>query len=89
IILEWETGKAITFDWDKDSAYADGSPLESHTFTHGYCFMAGDNVSDSNDSRYWGLVPEEYIVGVVTRISYSIDPHTGQYRKDRFMKKTI
>ena len=30
--------------------------------------MAGDNVINSNDSRYWGLVPEEYIVGVVDKI---------------------
>ena len=27
--------------------------------------MAGDNVLDSKDSRYWGFVPEMYIVGIV------------------------
>lgn len=89
MLLEWETGKSITFDWEKDSVYADGNPLESHVFTHGYYFMCGDNVSNSNDSRYWGLVPEEYIVGVVSRISYSVDPKTGKYRKDRIFKKLI
>lgn len=87
MLLEWEAGKSISFDWGKDSVYADGDPLESHVFTHGYYFMCGDNVSNSNDSRYWGLVPEEYIVGIVSRISYSIDPKTGKYRTDRILKK--
>ena len=27
--------------------------------------MAGDNVVNSADSRYWGLVPEEYVIGVI------------------------
>lgn len=89
MLLEWETGKSISFDWDKDAVYADGKPLGSHIFTHDYYFMAGDNVSNSNDSRYWGLVPEEYIVGVVSRISCSIDPRTGNYRSDRIFKKPI
>lgn len=87
MLLEWETGKSITFDWDKDSVYANSKPLESHVFKHSYYFMCGDNVSNSNDSRYWGLVPEEYIVGVVSRITYSIDPKTGKYRPDRIFKK--
>ena len=49
--------------------------------------MAGDNVLDSNDSRYWGLVPEEYIVGIVTRISYSKNRTTNKLRFDRLLKK--
>ncbi|MGN0069634.1 MAG: signal peptidase I [Prevotella sp.] len=65
LILEWETGKRITWDWDRNQAYADARPYNHHRFQHNYYFMAGDNVIDSNDSRYWGLVPEEYIVGVV------------------------
>lgn len=87
MILEWETGKCITVDWANDFVLADGKPLYSHTFKHGYYFMCGDNVANSNDSRYWGLVPEEYIVGVVSHISYSINPITGEYRKDRFLKR--
>jgi len=65
MILEWETGKTITFDWHNNAVYADGKEIDRHTFAHDYYFMAGDNVADSNDSRYFGLVPEEYIVGVV------------------------
>lgn len=68
MLVSWETGKFITWDWDTDTFYADGKPLRQHTFRHSYYFMAGDNVMDSSDSRYWGLVPEEYIVGVVSTI---------------------
>lgn len=87
MILEWETGKQITFDWDKNEVYADVKALDGHVFNHNYYFMCGDNVSNSNDSRYWGLVPEEYIVGIADRISYSVDKRTGKYRKERFFKK--
>lgn len=87
MLLEWETGKTITYDWESDRVFADGEPIAHHTFSHDYYFMCGDNVSNSNDSRYWGLVPEEYIVGVVSRISYSVNPHTGKYRKERTLKK--
>lgn len=89
MILEWETGKEITVDWESDIVSADGKPLDRHIFTHSYYFMGGDNVISSDDSRYWGLVPEEYIVGVATLISYSINPSTGKYRKERFLKKLI
>ncbi|MEZ3551370.1 MAG: signal peptidase I [Muribaculaceae bacterium] len=86
-ILEWETAKSISIDWDNNKVFADSKPLDRHTFRHGYYFMCGDNVAGSEDSRYWGLVPEEYIVGVVTYIAYSLDPSTGKYRKDRFFER--
>ena len=47
--------------------------------------MAGDNVHDSMDSRYWGLVPEEYIVGVVKLISYAKDKETDQIKWERVL----
>ena len=81
-----ETGCRVTWDSGTGGVYADGKPLRSHTFLHDYYFMAGDNVMDSSDSRNWGLVPGEYIVGVVTRITYSRDRRTGRLRKDRTWK---
>lgn len=42
-------------------------PKKGITISKNYYFMAGDNVLNSHDSRYFGLVPEEYIVGVVIR----------------------
>lgn len=68
LMLEWELGKDITWDWGKNEAYANGKLLKQHRFKHNYYYMAGDNVMSSCDSRFWGVVPEEYIVGVVTCI---------------------
>ena len=67
-ILEWELGKKITWDWQKNVVYANGMPIKRHIFKHNYYFCAGDNVLDSDDSRYWGLVPEEYIIGIVAKV---------------------
>ncbi len=64
-ILEWETGATVTYDWEKSKVYANGRPLNVHTFKHNYYHICGDYSLDSSDSRYWGFVPEEYIVGVV------------------------
>ena len=83
MLLEWETGKKVDFDWISNTAKIDGKEFTSHTFCHNYYFMAGDNVCDSNDSRYWGLVPEEYIVGVVRWVSYSLNKGDGELNKDR------
>lgn len=87
IFLAWETGTPISCNWETGEVWAGDKPLKQHCWQHNYYFMAGDNVLDSNDSRYWGLVPEEYIVGVVKHITYSIDPQTGERRKDRLFKK--
>lgn len=43
----------------------DGKPLESYAFRGNYYFFGGDNVLNSRDSRYIGLVPEAYVVGIV------------------------
>ena len=83
MLLEWETGKKVDFDWNSNTAKINGKDFTSHTFSHNYYFMAGDNVCDSNDSRYWGLVPEEYIVGVVRCVSYSLNKTDGELNKDR------
>ena len=70
-MIEWELGKKITWDRQKNAVYADGKVIRKHTFKHNYYFCAGDNVLDSDDSRYWGLVPEEYIIGIVAKVIHS------------------
>lgn len=52
-VIEYETGS-----WPDDEVC-------SHTFRHDYYFAFGDNSLDSNDSRYWGFIPEEFIIGIV------------------------
>ena len=68
MILAWETGKPIECDWESNTVWAGDKRIYHHQWQHNYYFMAGDNVINSYDSRYWGLVPEEYVVGVVNHI---------------------
>ena len=85
-IVKLETDKELTWNWEADSAMLDGKCIESYTFQGNYYFLAGDNVLDSTDSRFWGLVPEDYIVGVVKMIFYSKNKATDKVRWDRFLK---
>lgn len=41
----------------------DGEPATSYTFEQGYYWLMGDNRHSSADSRYWGFVPEDHVVG--------------------------
>lgn len=67
-LLEWETGKKISWNWETGKVYSGDSELFRHRFLHNYYYLCGDYAMDSKDSRYWGFVPEEYIVGVVKYI---------------------
>ncbi|GLU52419.1 hypothetical protein Dfri01_18800 [Dyadobacter frigoris] len=48
--------------------------LDGYTFKQDYYFMMGDNRHNSADSRYWGLVPKDHIVGKAVFVWMSIDP---------------
>lgn len=83
--IEYETGGKLTYSGGQ--ALLDKQPLAEYTFRCDYYFFCGDNVSDSKDSRYLGFVPEEFIIGVVRRISFSEDPITYRRRPDRWWKR--
>lgn len=67
-LLEWETGEKIEWNRETGKVYSGENELSRHRFLHNYYYLCGDYAMDSNDSRYWGFVPEEYIVGVVKHI---------------------
>lgn len=83
-VIEWEQQAELSY---QDSiVYLNQKPITCYRFQKNYYFMGGDNGENSQDSRYWGLLPEEYIVGKVWKIWKSIDPYTDEFRWDRFLK---
>ena len=58
--------------------YINGKEAKYYTFKMDYYWMQGDNRHNSLDSRYWGFVPEDHIVGKPIFIWWSHDPdHSG------------
>ena len=82
--IEWE--QQGNLQYKESTAFLNGNPINGYRFQKNYYFMAGDNGLDSQDSRYWGLLPEEYIVGKAWIIWKSYDPFTGKFRWERFLK---
>ncbi len=60
-----------------EQIFINGKQTDSYTFKLDYYWMQGDNRHNSADSRYWGFVPEDHIVGKPLFIWWSSDPDRG------------
>ncbi|SKB72906.1 signal peptidase I [Dyadobacter psychrophilus] len=70
---------------DEKSVKVAGKAITSYTFKQDYYFMMGDNRHNSADSRYWGFVPMDHIVGKAVFVWMSIDPNpTSFFNKIRW-----
>ncbi|MCR5888148.1 signal peptidase I [Hymenobacter sp. J193] len=82
IVAQYEHNEGIS--WQNGTIYQHGRPLTSYTIKQNYYFMMGDNRHNSEDSRFWGFVPEDHIVGKAFFVWLSIDPYADLLHKIRW-----
>ena len=66
-----------------DGFVIDGRPAETYTFGQDYYFVLGDSRDDSADSRSWGFVPFDHVIGKAVGVYFSWDQEAGAVRWDR------
>jgi len=85
----FETFEHQPVEMKDEQFYLYGKRLYRYTFRRNYYFMIGDNRQNSTDSRIWGFVPEEYIVGKAAFVlfSYNLDNNAEKrFRWGRLFK---
>jgi len=75
--MRWDTfirREGHTFDARAGKFYVDGAETTKYVVQRNYLFGMGDNRDNSLDSRFWGFVPEESVVGTPLIVYWSWDP---------------
>lgn len=84
-MIAWEQDAEVRFQDGK--VYLGTTELNGYRFKSNYYFMSGDNSMNSVDSRFWGVIPEEFIVGKANVIIASFSQTTGKIRWNRILKR--
>jgi len=69
---------------EEGQMYINGKATTSYEVKMDYYWMMGDNRHNSQDSRFWGFVPEDHIVGKAVFIWMSLDPNKSLFSKIRW-----
>ncbi len=83
IIEAYEQNDLIVKD---NQVYINGEVATSYTFQMDYYFMMGDNRHNSADSRFWGFVPVDHVIGKPRLIWLSVDKEYGKIRWNRMFR---
>lgn len=64
--------------------FINGQKTNTYTFKQNYYWMMGDNRHNSEDSRYWGFVPEDHVLGKPVLVWMSVDKNASGFNKIRW-----